>query len=209
MHISIKQAIDNSVNPSIDHSIHISVNWSTDGIKSTYIKSRHINSTRFNTITQSIDQSIDRSTNKVNQPNNYATDQSINQSMTQSRRQSTNPTINQPINQSMWNTREQKYVQMRWTQHAIVRCEDSPNTHGKNKDTTNKLLEPMLWRIQKDAWPMSVPTTRATTHVNNKQHGTRKRIEKNKHTHTHTHALKSDYELNKNKGKLRLRKINV
>ena len=79
---------------------------------------------------------------------------------------------------------------MRCTQHAIVRCEDSPSTHSKNK-------------------PMSVPTTRATTHANNKQHGTRKRIEKNTHTHTHKHNLNSDYELNKNKGKLRLRKINV
>ena len=47
---------------------------------------------------------------------------------------------------------------------------------------------------------MSVPTTRATTHANDKQHGTRKRIDKK-------HTLESYYEQNKNKGTLRLRKI--
>ena len=65
---------------------------------------------------------------------------------------------------------------MRCTQHAIVRCEDSPSTHSKNKDTTNKLLEQMLQMHSKDARPMSVPTTRATTHANDKQHGTLKHI---------------------------------
>ena len=36
---------------------------------------------------------------------------------------------------------------------------------------------------------MSVPTTQATTHANDKQHGTRKRIEKNTHTHTHSNLI--------------------
>ena len=67
---------------------------------------------------------------------------------------------------------------MRCTQHAIVRCEDSPNKHSKNKDTTNKLLEPMLRLNSKDARPMSVPTTRATTHANDKQHVSLKHIKK-------------------------------
>ena len=53
---------------------------------------------------------------------------------------------------------------------------------------------------------MLVQTTRAMTHSNHRQHGTRKRIEKK---HTHTHTLKSDYELNKNERTLRLREINV
>ena len=59
-----------------------------------------------------------------------------------------------------------------------MRCEDSPNTHSKNKDATNKLLEPMLRMSSKDARPMTVSTTLATTHTNNKQDGTRKRINK-------------------------------
>ena len=70
------------------------------------------------------------------------------------------------------------HVQMRWTQHAIVRCEDSPNMHSKSNDTTNKKLEQMLRMHSKNARTMSVPTTWATTHANDKQHETLKHMTK-------------------------------
>ena len=87
----------------------------------------------------------------------------------------------------------EKHVELRWTQHDIVRCEDSPNKHSKNKDATNKLSQTMIPTSSKDATLMPVPTKKTTTHANHKQSGTRKRHKKGK---SDTYS-----ELNKTKAK--------
>ena len=74
----------------------------------------------------------------------------------------------------------------------MVRCEDSPNKHSKNKDTTNTLSKTMIPTSSKDATFMPVPRTKQhVLTMSNTEHEGKIKKENSKNY----------YELNKTKAK--------
>ena len=142
----LTQSIDRSIDPYISQLIN---KWNQLNIHK--VTSHQLTHDSTQSTHQSFDQSIDQTSkqsingsiiqgNKIVQPTSYATAQSINEATKEAINQPNDSSTHQPINVKY----TEKHVEMRWTQHDIVRREDSPNKHSRHKDTTNKLLEPML-----------------------------------------------------------------